>query len=353
MDRKAIEEYDAGSITARTLGYYELRAEEFRAGTWDHDVSQNIAALLRHIEGAPPFTILDFGCGPGRDLKAFAALGHTAIGLDGAAAFAAMARAATGCEIWQQDFLALDLPSGRFHGIFANASLFHVPPRELPRVLAQLHAALKPAGILFTSNPRGENEEGWNGERYGAYHDLAAWRRYLADAGFEELDHYYRPAGLPREQQPWLATVWRKVNAKEGIAMLLKRAGSQPSQKGSPNYFTGNVRLDPLNTAPEPSRVSCASVTFEPGARTAWHTHPLGQTLVVTAGCGWTQCAGEPIVEIRAGDVIWCPPNHRHWHGATPTTSMTHIAIQEALDGKFIEWMQHVTDEEYLAGPSG
>jgi quercetin dioxygenase-like cupin family protein len=132
----------------------------------------------------------------------------------------------------------------------------------------------------------------------------------------------------------------------------LKRAGSQPSQKGPAAYFTGIVRIDPLNTAPAPARVACASVTFEPGARSAWHTHPLGQTLVVTAGCGWTQCEDGPIVEIRPGDVIWCPPGHRHWHGATPTTSMTHIAIQEALDGKMVDWMEHVTDDEYLRGPT-
>jgi quercetin dioxygenase-like cupin family protein len=132
--------------------------------------------------------------------------------------------------------------------------------------------------------------------------------------------------------------------------MLLKRAGSQPSQKGPADWFTGNVRIDPLNTAPAPGRVACASVTFEPGARTAWHTHPLGQTLVVISGCGWTQCEGEEIVEIRAGDVVWCPPNHRHWHGATPTTAMTHIAITEALDGKAVEWKEHVTDEEYARG---
>lgn len=134
--------------------------------------------------------------------------------------------------------------------------------------------------------------------------------------------------------------------------MELKRAGSQPSQQGPATWFTGHVRIDPLNTPPPPARVACASVTFEPGARTAWHTHPLGQTLIVTAGCGWTQCEGEPIVEIRPGDVVWCPPGHRHWHGATPTCSMTHIAIQESLDGKFVEWMQHVSDEEYLAGPT-
>jgi SAM-dependent methyltransferase len=211
MHRKALEPHDAGKIAARTLEYYEHRAEEFRAGTRDHDVSQNIAALLRHIGGEPPFRILDFGCGPGRDLKSIAALGHTAIGLDGAAAFAVMARADTACEVWQQDFLALHLPSESFDGVFANASLFHVPSQELPHVLRQLHAALKPAGVLFSSNPHGENEEGWNGERYGAYHDLTAWRRYLAHAGFTELEHYYRPAGLPREQQPWLASVWRKA----------------------------------------------------------------------------------------------------------------------------------------------
>lgn len=131
--------------------------------------------------------------------------------------------------------------------------------------------------------------------------------------------------------------------------MELKRVGSQPSVKGPEAWFTGTVRIDPLNTAPEPSRVSVASVTFEPGARSAWHTHPLGQTLVVTAGCGWTQCEGEPIVEIRAGDVIWCPPGHKHWHGASPTTSMTHIAIQEALDGVAVVWLEKVTDEEYFA----
>jgi quercetin dioxygenase-like cupin family protein len=133
--------------------------------------------------------------------------------------------------------------------------------------------------------------------------------------------------------------------------MQLKRAGSQPSQTGPAEYFTGVVRIDPLHSAAAPARVACASVTFEPGARSAWHTHPLGQTLVVVSGCGWTQCEGEPIVEIRPGDVIWCPPGHRHWHGATPTTSMTHIAIQEALDGRYVEWMEKVTDEQYLASP--
>ncbi len=203
--------HNLDNITALTLEYYNQYAEDFRAGTRHHDVSQNIAALLRHINAEPPFSILDFGCGPGRDLKVFAGLGHIAIGLDGAARFVAMAQADTGCEVWHQDFLALDLPDNRFDGVFANASLFHVPSSELPRVLQQLHATLKPGGVVFSSNPRGENDEGWSFGRYGAYHDLATWRRHMANAHFRELEHYYRPAGLPREQQPWLASVWRRA----------------------------------------------------------------------------------------------------------------------------------------------
>ena len=201
---------DPKQISAITLAHYDRSAENFWRGTRDHDVTQNIAELLRHIEGEPPFTILDFGCGPGRDLKAFVERGHVAIGLEGAARFAAMAREYAGCEVWQQDFLKLDLPAARFDGVFANAALFHVPSAELPRVLAALYATLKPRGVLFSSNPRGNNEEGWNGGRYGAYHDLETWRGYVSAAGFDELNHYYRPPGLPREQQPWLATAWRK-----------------------------------------------------------------------------------------------------------------------------------------------
>ena len=201
---------DWEGITARTLAHYNQSAIAFREGTRDHDVSQNIDALLRHIQGEPPFTILDFGCGPGRDLKAFLARGHIPIGLEGAARFAEMARADTGCEVWLQDFLKLDLPHSKFDGVFANASLFHVPSSPLPRVLRQLHQTLKPGGVLFSSNPRGKNEEGWRGERYGAYHDLAAWRGWMTNAGFTELEHYFRPAGLPCEQQPWLASVWRR-----------------------------------------------------------------------------------------------------------------------------------------------
>lgn len=199
------------AITGRTLEHYERNAESFRAGTLGHDVGQNVAALLRHIEATAPFTILDFGCGPGRDLKTFARLGHAAIGLEGAARLAAMAREESGCEVWVQDFLALDLPPARFDGVFANASLFHVPRQELPRVLRELHATLKPRGVLFSSNPRGANQEGWSRERYGAWHDLEAWRHFLGAAGFAEIEHYYRPPGLPREQQPWLASVWRSA----------------------------------------------------------------------------------------------------------------------------------------------
>jgi SAM-dependent methyltransferase len=200
-------------ISALTLEHYNQRAGDFFEGTRDHDVSQNIAALLEHIEGGPSYSILDFGCGPGRDLKAFSDLGHIAVGVEGAAQFVEMARAYSACEVWQQDFLKLELPDNRFDGVFANASLFHVASQELPRVLGELRATLKPRGVLFTSNPRGGNEEGWNRGRYGAYYDLATWRSHVAGAGFVELGHYYRPPGLPREQQSWLASVWRKADA--------------------------------------------------------------------------------------------------------------------------------------------
>jgi quercetin dioxygenase-like cupin family protein len=131
--------------------------------------------------------------------------------------------------------------------------------------------------------------------------------------------------------------------------MEVKRAGSQPSSKGSADWFTGTVRIDPLFQCAAPARAVGASVTFEPGARTAWHAHPLGQTVIVTAGCGWAQREGGPVEVIRPGDVVWFPPGEKHWHGATATTGMTHIAIQEALDGKTVEWMEHVSDEQYRA----
>jgi len=155
-------------------------------------VHQNIEALLAHIDVSPPFTVLDFGCGPRRDLVTFKALGHRVIGLDGSARLAAMAVKHSGCEVLVQNFLELDLPSSHFEGVFANAVLFHISSQELARVLSQLHATLKLGGALFTSNPRGNGQEGWNGDRYGAFHDWDAWRDYMSAAGFAELDHYFR-----------------------------------------------------------------------------------------------------------------------------------------------------------------
>jgi quercetin dioxygenase-like cupin family protein len=131
--------------------------------------------------------------------------------------------------------------------------------------------------------------------------------------------------------------------------MEIKRGGSQPSREGPADYFTGSVRIEPLFQAPDPARVAGASVTFEAGARTAWHTHPLGQTLIVIAGRGWAQREGGPVEEIRPGDVVWFPPGEKHWHGATPASSMTHIAIQEADGGKTVDWLEHVSDEQYRA----
>jgi SAM-dependent methyltransferase len=194
-----------------TLGHYNQHANSFWEGTRDHDVSQNRDALLEHLQGEGPFRILDFGCGPGRDLQIFRDLGHEAIGLEGAERFVQLARQHSGCEVWHQDFLSLELPSEYFDGIFANAALFHVPSQELPRILRELWVTLKPDGVLFSSNPRGDNEEGWSGERYGVYYNLERWRELLLDAGFVEITHYYRPPGLPRAQQPWLASLWRKI----------------------------------------------------------------------------------------------------------------------------------------------
>jgi len=167
-----LDPQDLNKISRLTREHYNQRAEAFWEGTRHHDVSQNVEVLLQHIEGKPPFTILDLGCGPGRDLKAFVARGHNAIGLEAAEHFVTMARAHSGCEVWQQDFLQLELPENYFDGVFANAALFHVPRQELPRVLLELHATLKPGGVLFSSNPRGDNWEGWTNGRYCAFHDL-------------------------------------------------------------------------------------------------------------------------------------------------------------------------------------
>lgn len=202
---------DLKLITARTLAHYNQNAHEFWEGTRDHDVSQNINAMLEHIKEPAPLDLLDFGCGPGRDLMKFKELGHKVTGLEGSTELAALARKHSGCEVLEQNFLHLDLPSARFDGVFANAVLFHIPSQALPGVLKALHLTLKPGGVLFCSNPHGDGQEVWNGDRYGAFYDLQSWRNYVTSAGFIELNHYYRPPGLPREQQPWLASVWRKV----------------------------------------------------------------------------------------------------------------------------------------------
>lgn len=205
----ALTPAELARTSAGTLTHYDDRAEAFWRGTRDHDVSQNIDALLRHLSSDGSHAILDLGCGPGRDLIELARRGHRPVGLDGSAAFVEMARRNAGCEVLHQDFLALDLGEARFDGIFANASLFHVPSQELPRVLRELRAALVPGGVLFCSNPHGPNREGWSGDRYCTYLDLETFRGFMTDAGFDELEHYYRPAGQPRHMQPWLASVWR------------------------------------------------------------------------------------------------------------------------------------------------
>jgi SAM-dependent methyltransferase len=210
MPPEALSPEEVARVSASTVGHYERSAASFWEGTRDHDVSQNVAALVRHLSAPPPASVLDLGCGPGRDLVAFKALGCEAVGLDGSESFVRMARAHSGCEVWQQDLLALELPRARFDGIFANAVMFHIPRQELPRVLLQLHATLKPAGVLFCSNPHGPDIERWQGQRYGCYLTLETWRLHMQSAGFIELEHYYRPEGLPRAEQPWLASVWRR-----------------------------------------------------------------------------------------------------------------------------------------------
>lgn len=209
-ETKPLDARTLATISARTIAHYDSTAEAFWEGTRAHDVSQNRDALLRHVHAAPPLRILDLGCGPGRDLQAFRALGHAPVGLDGSARFCAMARELSGCEVWRQDLLALELPASRFDAVFANAALFHVPAQELARVIGCLWSTLVPGGVLFASNPRGNNEEGWHGDRYGAYHDHAHWLALLTACGFDELEHYYRPPGRPRNHQPWLATVSRR-----------------------------------------------------------------------------------------------------------------------------------------------
>jgi SAM-dependent methyltransferase len=207
-------------IAQRTLAHYESNAAAFWEGTRDHDVAQNYAALLDALRGSypppprvdPRWTILDFGCGPGRDLAALSAMGHSVVGLDGCAAFVEMARRHTGCEVLQQNFFELDLPEARFHGVFANAALFHVPGAVLPSVLDQLSRTLLDGGVLFCSNPRAfdADSEGWHGQRYGCYLTIASWTRVIQAAGLRLEQQFLRPSGEPEARQPWLAMVWRK-----------------------------------------------------------------------------------------------------------------------------------------------
>jgi SAM-dependent methyltransferase len=204
------------SISQKNIAHYDQNAISYHEGTIDHDVSQNINALINAINSEHPLHILDFGCGPGRDLLTFQKLGHVAIGLEGSSRAAQLARVNSGCEVLVQDFLNLHLPKDYFDGIFAHASLFHVPNQHLPKVLYDLWLSLKPNGILFSSNPRGNNEEQWIGDRFGSYHDLDGWRSFMAKTDFIEIEHYYRPSGLSFEKQPWLASVWRKLICSRG-----------------------------------------------------------------------------------------------------------------------------------------
>ena len=197
------------NIEEITFNDYGSNADNFWERTKDHDVTQNYAAFLEPFEGRTGLDILDFGCGPGRDVAYFKSLGHNPVGLDGTPEFCEMVREMTGCEALLQSFNDLDLEENRFDGVFANASMFHVPSENLHKVLTDLHRAIRPGGILFTSNPRGD-EEGWSTPtRYGNFMQLEASLNYLETAGYELVDHYYRPPNLPREEQKWLAMVSR------------------------------------------------------------------------------------------------------------------------------------------------
>ena len=204
---------DLVEIERLNIAHYDENAESFRIGTKDHDVSQNIDALLDALPKEKTLDILDFGCGPGRDMCVFKSMGHRPVGLDGSKEFCKMAEQQSGCPTLNQQFLKLELEENRYDGIFANASLFTVPSQELPRVLKDLHSALRKDGILFSSNPRG-NSEGWQGQRYGHYMEFEASETFLQQSGFKIIKHFYRPEGIPREHQQWLAIVSQRQEQK-------------------------------------------------------------------------------------------------------------------------------------------
>jgi SAM-dependent methyltransferase len=205
-----MKKYQEKELTLKTLKHYSDNTSQFWEGTKDHDVLQNITALLSNIKSDGPFKILDFGCGPGRDLKQFKDLGHEAYGLDGCQQFCHMAEEFSGCNVFHQDFVETKLPNLFFDGIFANASLFHVPKNSLSNLIKTLHKSLAPNGIIFSSNPRGNGED-FEGSRYANFMELEEYQEIIELEGFKLIDHYYRPQGAPKENCPWLACVFRKI----------------------------------------------------------------------------------------------------------------------------------------------
>lgn len=211
MVRDVQEEIEPREISRLTLSAYDQLADAYREETYTRERSADYELFFRHLAGVGPLDLLDVGCGPGRDLKHFRCLGHRAVGLDGSTRFVAMAQAYSGCPVLHQDLVALDLPTSCFDGVFASASLFHVPLTVLPGVLVALQKSLRPGGILFALNPRGQDEQGWVGDQHCGYLRLATWRRCMRAAGLSLIEYEYRPTGVPRRRQQWLASVWGRT----------------------------------------------------------------------------------------------------------------------------------------------